>query len=113
MRAELRRARDPEGHRQADRVRQDECRSRRRAATGPPATASQRVAPPAYPEALSRAGIAPQPAGTTAKILLIWDKASQLSRAGFELKLARIFEEKAPILGQVGQESAVCHAPGG
>ena len=112
-RAKVRRARDLEGHRQAERVRQNDWRALHPATTGPPATPSRRVTLPAPAEAPSRAGFAAQPSVTTEEILLVWDKVARLSRAGFELDLARILVEMAPNLGQVGQESAVCHEPGG
>jgi hypothetical protein len=111
--AKQRRARDLEGHRQADRDRQRAWRNERKAATGPPATSGRRVTPPASSEAPSRAGFAPQPPGTKEEILFAWDKASRLSRASLERDLAKILGEKASILGQVGQGSADCHEPGG
>jgi hypothetical protein len=44
------------------------------------------------------------------EIMLAWDRASEMSRAGLERDLARILGENAPILGQVGQDSgAVTH----
>jgi hypothetical protein len=110
--AKQRRERDLEGHREADRARQQAWREARRAATGPPEsprgrvtppTSSRRVTPPS-PRALSRAGIASQPHGTKEEILLAWDKAARLSRAGLAQDLAKILGEDAPILGQAGQD---------
>jgi hypothetical protein len=110
--AKQRRALDLEGHRQADRARQQAWREARRAATGAPATSSRRVTPPSS-EALSRAGFAAQPLGKKEEILLAWDKASQLSRASLERDLAKILGENASIVGQRGQGPGGCHAPGG
>jgi len=99
--AKARRARDLAGHRQADQVRQQAWRAQRRGATGPPLAPSRRVtrAPPAE---LSRAGLGSQPIGTKEEILLAWDRASRLSRAGLELELVKILGEVAPIVGTAG-----------
>jgi hypothetical protein len=40
-----------------------------------------------------------QPIGTKEEILLAWDRASQLSRAGLERELVKILGEVAPVLG--------------
>jgi len=55
---------------------------------------------------LSRAGLASQPIGTKEEILLAWDRASRLSRAGLELELMKILGEMAPILGRAGPAPA-------
>jgi hypothetical protein len=110
-RAKERRAGDLEGHRAADRARQQAWREARRAGPVAPVAPSQRVRVPSSQrvtpvplEGLSRAGFAAQPHGTKEEILLAWDKASRLSRASLELDLAEILGESAPILGQVGQD---------
>jgi hypothetical protein len=141
--AKQRRAGDLEGHREADRARQQTWRDAHRVGTGPPAATSQRVTParrrrratptpaatsqrvtpatssrrvtptpatssrrvtPPSSEGLSRAGIASQPHGRKEEILLAWDKAARLSRAGLARDLSKIFGEDAPILGQAGQD---------
>ena len=131
--AKQRRALDLEGHREADRARQQAWRDARRAATGGPSTSNQRETPatssqhetpstssqsqrvtpstssqrvtPATSGALSRAGFAAQSQGKKEEILLAWDKASRLSRASLERDLAKILGENASILGQLGQGS--------
>ena len=101
--AKQRRADDLEGHRDAERARQQAWRDARRAAPVLPATSSPRVTPVRL-GGLSRAGIAPQPHGTKEEILLAWDKASQLSRASLERDLTEILGESASIVGHVGQD---------
>jgi len=54
------------------------------------------------PAELSRAGLGSQPIGTKEEILLAWDRASRLSRAGLELELVKILGEVAPIVGAAG-----------
>ena len=83
-------------------MRQQVWRALRRGATGPPAAPSRRVTPGAPPGELSRAGLASQPMGTKEEILLAWDRASRLSRAGLELELVKILGEVSPILGAAG-----------
>src|ERR1700690_1610089 len=112
--AKQRRERDLEGHRGADRARQQAWREARRAATGPPESPRGGGAPPPSPGAPSRAGIASQAHGTKEEILLAWDKAARLSRAGLAQDLAKILGEDAPILGQAGQDRGpVTHREGG
>jgi hypothetical protein len=62
------------------------------------------AAPPAGE--LSRAGLASQPIGTKEEILLAWDRASRLSRAGLEQELVKILGEMAPTLGAAGPAPA-------
>jgi hypothetical protein len=50
--------------------------------------------------------LASQPIGTKEEILLAWDRASRLSRAGLELELVKILGEMAPILGRAGPAPA-------
>ena len=65
-------------------------------------------------EHLSRAGFPVQPLDITNEILLSWDKASRLSRAGLKRDLAKILGENASILGHVGQGLApVTHQDAG
>lgn len=82
-------------------MRQQAWRAQRRGGTGPPAAPSRRVTGPPAAE-LSRAGLASQPMGTKEEILLAWDRASQLSRAGLELELVKILGEVGPILAAAG-----------
>jgi hypothetical protein len=60
------------------------------------------VTPAPPTEDLSRAGLASQPIGTKEEILLAWDRASRLSRAGLEVELVKILGEKVPNLGNAG-----------
>lgn len=134
--ARVRRARDLDGHRQADQVRQQVLRALRRGAPGPRAVPSGRVTAPPVGE-LSRAGLASQPLGTKHEIMLAWDRASRLSRAGLERDLSKILGERSPSLASgrrdrpavtrrldgpgggdrsgkrevAGQAAAACHAP--
>jgi hypothetical protein len=63
---------------------------------------------------LSRAGFPAQPLEMTKEILLSWDKASRLSRAGLKRDLAKILGGNASIPGQMGQKSApVTHREAG
>jgi hypothetical protein len=87
-------------------VRQQVWRALRRGATGPPAAPSRRVTPAAPPGELSRAGLTSQPLGTKEEILLAWDRASRLSRAGLERDLVKILGEMAPISGTTGPAQA-------
>lgn len=65
-------------------------------------------------EALSRAGFPAQSPDITKEILLSWDKASRLSRAGLKRDLAKILGGNASIPGQMGQGSAsVTHQDAG
>lgn len=65
-------------------------------------------------ERLSRAGFPAQPLEMTKEILLSWDKASRLSRAGLKRDLAKILGGNASILGHVGQGSTrVTHQEAG
>jgi hypothetical protein len=111
--AKRRRAQDLEGHRQAERERQRARRQERRGAPPRPTVADRRVTPPPPSRAPSRAGFGAQLRETAAEILLFWDKAAELSRASLERDLTRILGESAPLVGQVGQPRAGCHAPGG
>jgi hypothetical protein len=43
-----------------------------------------------------------QPTGIREEILQAWDTAASLSRAGLVHELARIFGDKAALLGQAG-----------
>jgi len=51
--------------------------------------------------------LALQPIGRKEEILLAWDRASRLSRAGLELELMKILGEVAPISGNAGPAPAV------
>lgn len=88
-------------------MRQHAWRALQRGAPGPPAARSRRVTPAAPPGELSRAGLALQPIGRKEEILLAWDRASRLSRAGLELELMKILGEVAPISGNAGPAPAV------
>jgi len=117
--AKRRRASDLEGHQKADRARQQAVRESRRTANAGPAPTSEPLTPtPNQPvtstEHLSRAGFPVQPLDITNEILLSWDKASRLSRAGLKRDLAKILGENASILGHVGQGLApVTHQDAG
>jgi hypothetical protein len=50
--------------------------------------------------------LASQPIGTKEEILLAWDRASRLSRAGLEQELVKILGEMAPVLGAAGPAPA-------
>jgi hypothetical protein len=50
--------------------------------------------------------LASQPIGTKDEILLAWDRASRLSRAGLELELVKILGEVGPILDAAGPAPA-------
>jgi hypothetical protein len=56
---------------------------------------------------VSRAGLASQPIGRKEEILLAWDRASRLSRAGLELELVKILGEVGPRLGAAGPSPGV------
>jgi hypothetical protein len=86
-------------------VRQQAWRALRHGGTGPPTAPSRRVTAAPRGE-LSRAGLASQPIGTKEEILLAWDRASRLSRAGLELELVKILGEMAPNLDRVGPAPA-------
>jgi hypothetical protein len=60
------------------------------------------VTPAPAPGELSRAGLASQPIGTKEEILLAWDRASRLSRAGLEQELVKILGQMTPMLGAAG-----------
>jgi hypothetical protein len=115
--AKQRRAQDIEAYRASERERQRMSRRQRRASTQPPPAPEAdpaRIAPlPPAPSGsrgvtsapsrpLSRASLARQPAGIREEILRAWDKAADLSRAGLVHDLARIFGDKAPLLGETG-----------
>jgi hypothetical protein len=98
--AKRRRVADLDEHRQAERVRQQNSRDRRRRALGPAPSTTQRVTDPPPQRALSRAEWVVQPAVVMGKLLDSWDEAVRLSRAGLERDLARILGDNAPFLGK-------------
>jgi hypothetical protein len=94
--AKRRRSEDLEGYRAAERVRQQEhrakgaARSRAPSPTGPPMGAA------------SRAGREAQGSETLEKILVAWDRASRLSRAGLQQALGQILGDRDGFVGQAG-----------
>jgi hypothetical protein len=97
--AKRRRANDLEGFRADERERQKEHRARQKGCAKK--TGKQ---PP-----MSRATLSPREAILRAEIVKNWDKAIDLSRAGFQRQISLLLGREAKIIGQAGTEN-VCHA---
>lgn len=99
--ARLRRERELHAYRVEERLRQRECRSRRREGG-----LSETVSAP-----VSRATLSAQVTELQEIILEKWDQELQRSRASLARYLKVLVKENQPNPGQGGTQEPVCHVP--